>query len=233
MEAKGLDIRTGTTVLEFRAANILRVHAAKSAITEMEARQVIIATGAREQSRAARFIGGNRVTGVMSTGQLQQSVYLKGLKPFARPIIIGGEWVSFSALMTCRHAGIQPQAMLVEDAKIGAPWFFSVGARLRYGARVLTGASAIEIIGKHAVEAIRFMHQGRVRTTACDGVIVSGHFTGEDALFSAGPLADLRASPANFPHHTLLGNVTGPLKTAGRCVAEARQVARLIAGRLS
>ena len=67
-EAKGVDVRTRHTVLEFKSANVLRVHAPHTGIVDMEARHVVLATGARETSRAARFIGGrvarrNRVHG--------------------------------------------------------------------------------------------------------------------------------------------------------------------------
>ena len=42
-------------------------------------------------------------------------------KPFERPVIIGSELVSFSALLTCRHLGIRPVAMIEENsAHLGA-----------------------------------------------------------------------------------------------------------------
>ncbi|MCA0434837.1 MAG: FAD-dependent oxidoreductase [Proteobacteria bacterium] len=232
-DAAGIDIRTATTVLEFRSPHVLRVHTARTAIAEMEARHIVIAAGARESSRAARSIGGNRVPGVMTTGQLQQSVYLQKLKPFTKPVIIGGEWVSFSALMTCKHAGIAPQAMLVEDAKVDAPWFFPIGARLRYGVPVLTSATGIEILGTARVQAVRFQRKGKAQTLPCDGIIVSGHFVGEEALLNAGALTEFRSTPDGFGHITLLGNIAGPLKTAGRCAAEARAAAAGIMERLA
>jgi thioredoxin reductase len=105
--AKGIDIRNASTVLEFTMHKTLRVHSAEG-ISDMSANRVLLATGTRESSRAARLIGGNRLSGVMNTGALQQFVYLKNEKPFSKPVIIGNEWVTFSALMTCKHAGIKP-----------------------------------------------------------------------------------------------------------------------------
>ena len=73
----------------------------------------------RETSRAARLIGGEKPGGVMSTGALQGIVHLNRQRPFQRPVILGTELVAFSALLTCRHAGITPLAM-VEPAT-GSP----------------------------------------------------------------------------------------------------------------
>ena len=49
------------------------------------ARRVLLATGVREASRAARFIGGQRPRGIVSTGALQSMVYLAGKRPFTVP----------------------------------------------------------------------------------------------------------------------------------------------------
>ncbi len=214
-EAKAIDVRTGTTVLNFTSPHVMRLQNADG-ISEMQADHVILATGARESTRASRFIGGARVPQVINTGTLQQLVYLKHMKPFARPVIIGGEWVSFSALMTCNHAGIQPVAMLVEDVKIDAPWFFPLGTKLRYGVSVHTSTRVIAVHGTQHVEAVEVEHHGKRRTIPCDGVIVSGRFVPEDTLF-----ADMQL----HSHVHLAGNATGDLKTAGRCVVEARGIA--------
>ncbi len=214
-EARGVDLRTGTTVLGFTAPQVMRVQNAKG-ISEIAAEHIVLATGARESSRASRLIGGARLPQVMNTGTLQQLVYLKHLKPFSRPVIIGGEWVSFSALMTCNYLGIRPAAMIVEEPNIAAPWFFSWGARLRYGVPVKTTTRLIAINGISAVESVEVERRGGRETIACDGVIVSGKFVPEDPLLT---------NAATTPQVTLVGNVQGELKTAGRCVAEARALA--------
>jgi thioredoxin reductase len=218
-EAQGVDLRTGTTVLGFTAPQIMRVQSAKG-VSEIAAETVILATGARESSRASRLIGGARLPQVMNTGTLQQLVYLKHMKPFLRPVIIGGEWVSFSALMTCHHLGIRPAAMIIEEEWSAAPWFFSWGARLRYGVAVKTLARLIAINGTTAVENIEVERRGGRETIVCDGVIISGKIVPEDALLTQA------AAP---PSVTVVGNAHGVLKTAGRCVTEARQIADRIA----
>src|SRR3546814_14591772 len=79
---------------------------------------LLLATGVRETSRAARLIGGARPLGVVTTGALQSLVYLAGRRPFERPVILGTELVSFSALLTCRHAGIRPDALVEPNPPI-------------------------------------------------------------------------------------------------------------------
>lgn len=218
-EASGIDVRVKHTVLEFKSNTVMRVHAPHTGIVDMEARHVVVATGARESSRAARLIGGTRQTGVMNTGTLQQLVYLKNTKPFTRPVIIGGEWVSFSALMTCKHAGIRPAAIIVEDPAIDAPSIFKWGARLWYRVPVLEAARLVAIHGKTAVEAVEIERKGKLSMIPCDGVIVSGRFVPEDALLKGPvPVSPLRA-----------GNVEGELKTAGKTVLAARAIADQVA----
>lgn len=223
-EASGIDVRTRHTVIAFKSSTVMRVHSAESGIVDMAARQVVLATGARESTRAARFIGGLRSPAVMNTGTLQQLVYLKDTAPFQRPVILGGEWVSFSALMTCHHAGIRPAAMITR--RLEAPGLFRLGARLRYGVPMHLGAEVTSIVGSDTVSGVEIHRNGTRKVIACDGVIVSGQFVPEDALIAAGP-ADVEQSLRKA------GNVQGDLKTAGRCVVEARMVATGIAGALA
>ena len=109
----------------------------RSGLGEIAARRILIATGTRETPRAPRFAGGSRPQGVMTTGALQQHVYLQGFRPFKAPVIVGTEWVSFSAILTCRHLGIRPVAMIEAQARTSAPWPGGPIARLVYGVPVL------------------------------------------------------------------------------------------------
>lgn len=90
-------------------------------IQVLEAQRVLLALGTRETPRAARLVSGTRPWGVFTTGALQQLVYLAGFKPCTRAVIVGSELVSFSNLLTMRHAGIRPLAMLEESASVLAP----------------------------------------------------------------------------------------------------------------
>ena len=232
--AKQIDIRTHTTVLDFTLRGTLRVHSA-TGISDMSAKRILLATGTRESSRAARLIGGNRLAGVINTGTLQQSVYLKNQKPFEQPVIIGSEWVAFSALLTCRHAKIKPTCMITENAKIDAPWIFSIGARAVFGVAVKTKTKLIAIHGHANVEAVEVERGGQRQMVACDGVILAGLHRPESALYANGFLEREGDAPrltdsfkASKPSIFAVGNVMGDLKTAGACAVQGRLAAEAL-----
>jgi thioredoxin reductase len=232
-QTKHLDIRTATTVIGFTLHGTLRVHSA-SGITEIGANNIVLATGTRESSRAARLVGGNKLKGIMNTGELQQRVYLNGEHPFKRPVIIGSEWVSYSTLLTCRHMQLKPVMMLTENSVNAAPSYFAYGARL-LGTKVLQHAKLIAIHGKTNVEAIEIEQSGRTKMVDCDGVILTGKFRSEDALYSNGYLQHEDHAPkvtdsfkTSKPNIYAVGNVLGNLETAGRCMAQGRDLARIL-----
>lgn len=235
---KDLDIRTRTTVLEFTLRGTMRVHSA-TGISEMSATCIILATGTRESSRAARLIGGNKLPGVMNTGTFQQLVYLKHQKPFSNPVIIGSEWVSFSNLLTCRHAKIKPVCMITESANLDAPSYFGLGARLAFGVPVKRNTKLLSINGHEKVESVEVESGGRKETIACDGVIVSGKFRSENALYSSGFIKQENTAPltteiyrTSTPNIYAVGNVLGHLETAGACMLQGRKLASMIASDL-
>ncbi|WP_246715014.1 NAD(P)/FAD-dependent oxidoreductase [Aestuariivirga litoralis] len=232
--AREIDLRTATTVLNFTMSGNLRLHSAKG-IQEMSAGTLVLATGTREASRAARLIGGNKLPGVMNTGELQQRVYLNHEKPFSRPVIIGSEWVSFSSLLTCRHAGMRVQAMITEEASLDAPGIFGLGARLVFGAPVLRKAKLRAILGHKKVEAVEVEQGGTTKQIACDGVIISGKFRSESALYADGFIEREGWAPkvteqfkTSRPNVLAVGNVLGHLERAGTCMLQARELAKVM-----
>lgn len=218
-DAAGLDLRTGTTVLAIEPGGLLRLQDGQG-LAQLQARQVLVATGTRETSRAARLIGGTRPRGVMNTGALQQHVYLRHHRPFERPVILGSELVSFSAILTCRHLGVRPVALLEEGARAAVPGPGGLAARLLFGVPLLTRTRLLAIEGRGQVEAVVIERRGRQRRLACDGVIVSGRFVPEDTLLWNGPAV------------RLAGNVQGRLKTSGNCWREGVAAAEAIAREL-
>ncbi len=204
----------------------------------LKARRVLLATGVRERSRAARLIGGTKPAGVLSTGALQGLVYLDGLKPFQRPVVLGTELVSFSALMTCRHAGIRPVAMIEPGPRILA-WKGASFFPQALGIPLLLETELVRINGRTQVETVELRDRnGGVRIVETDGVIVTGQFLPEVPLLrgshlaidpqSGGPQIDqfMRLSD---PTYFAAGNVLRPVETAGWCWSEGRTAAGLIA----
>jgi NADPH-dependent 2,4-dienoyl-CoA reductase/sulfur reductase-like enzyme len=230
--ASQVEIRTRTTVLELAPEGRIRVQT-HMGVREMQARQILLATGTRETPRSSRLVGGSRpLQGVMNTGALQQHVYFYGNKPFERPVIIGSEWVSYSALLTCRHLGIRPVAMLEEKPSTDAPALGRLIARLAFGVPVRLSARLVAIEGKDKVEAVEVEVAGRASRISCDGVIFTGRFQPELALVPKGSF--LEGLDNNGRDRFLAaGNVLSPLKTSGKCWLEGRKAAEIMKTRLA
>ncbi len=238
--AAGVGIHTGITVTALHPGPRLAVTGptGPGAIT---ARAVLLATGAREASRAQRLIGGTKPGGVLSTGALQGLVYLDGLRPFRRPVVLGSELVAFSALMTCRHLGIAPVAMIEPGSRPIARWPAAVFPRL-LGIPVLLDTAVVAIEGRDQVTGIVVSQDGRERRIAADGVIVSGGFRPEAALLAGSHLASdrLTGGPSvdqfgrcSDRGYFAAGNLLRPIETAGWCWAEGRAAGRVIARALA
>ena len=78
---------------------------------QVDARAIILATGARERPRPARLIPGDRPAGVYTTGQLQNLVHLHHRAVGRRAVVVGAELVSWSAVLTLKHAGCRTALM--------------------------------------------------------------------------------------------------------------------------
>ena len=232
---QSLDVRTATTVLEFNMRGNLHVQSV-AGISELSADKIILATGARETSRAARLIGGNKLPGVMNTGEFQQRVYLNHEKPFERPVIVGSEWISYSNILTCCHAKIKPLAMIAENSQNNAPAHFGWGARIVFQTPTVRNAKLLAIHGNKKVEAVEILENEKTRMIKCDGVIISGKLRSESALYSAGFLERDGDAPkvserflTSRPNVYAVGNVLGKIETAGHCMAQGRALAKVIA----
>lgn len=239
--AAGVQILTGTTVAAIHSGPRLEL-SNDTGLFALQARRVVLATGVREKSRAARLIGGTKPGGVMSTAALQGLVYLNGAAPFRRPIVVGSELVALSALLTCRHAGIRPVAMVEAGAHLMAPQFMGLFPRL-IGVPLYLGTRLHRILGKSWVEAVELLlPSGEIRRMEADGVILSGHFKPEASLLqtshltvdpaSGGPQVDAfgRASDPDF---FAAGNLLRPVETAGWSWQEGVAVARHVEASLN
>lgn len=240
-EAAGVAIHAATTVVGIAPGPRLQL-ATSAGAAELTARRVLLATGVRETSRAARFIGGQRPLGVVSTGALQSLVYLAGKRPFRHPVILGTELVSFSAILTCRHAGIRPIAMIEARHRITARRFAAALPRL-LGMPLHLGTTLESIHGDRRVEGVTLRGpDGTTRELETDGVIVSGAFTPEAALCRLGHLALDRGSGGpvidqfgrcSDPDYFAAGNLLRPVETAGWSWQEGTAAGAVIADSLA
>lgn len=233
----GAVLRLGHAVVGVEAGPRLMV-ATPEGLKLFAPKRVILATGIREATRAARLVGGARPLNVINTGALQDMVYLRGLRPFRRPIVVGTELVSMSAILSCRHAGARPAAVIEsgDRAVVRAP--FSWLPRT-LGIPVLFGTTIEAIAGTEGVEGVTVRRaDGSRQEIACDGVIFTGGFTPEaslargagiaiDIFGSGGPAVDWRGQ-TSMPGVFAAGNTLRGVETAGWCWAEGRAVARSV-----
>ncbi|HKF62674.1 MAG TPA: FAD-dependent oxidoreductase, partial [Dongiaceae bacterium] len=168
--ASGIEIRCRCSVTAIEPGGRIRLLDPERGETSLEARAILLAFGVRETPRSARLVGGDRPWGVVTTGALQQFVYLQKIRPFRRAVVIGSELVAFSALLTLRHAGIEIAAMIEESPHITARRPGDLLARLVLGVPVLISTRLIAIHGLGQVEAVEVEQAGQRRRIACDGV---------------------------------------------------------------
>lgn len=237
----GVAVHTGVTVTALHPGPRLGLSTPEG-VREIAARRVLLCTGVREKSRAARLIGGSKPGGVLSTGALQGLVYLNGRRPFARPVVLGSELISFSALLTCRHMGIRPAAMVEPGPRATARWPSALLPRL-LGVPLLLETEIEAIHGAERVsEVVLRGRDGATRTLAADGVVVSGQFLPEATLArashlsvdpaSGGPVID-QFGRCSDPAYFAAGNLLRPVETAGWSWAEGRAAGRAIAQSLA
>ncbi len=82
----GVELRLGCSVVAIDHEGEIAVTCASDrGLFKIVAKRVILATGVRETSRAARLISGDRPLGVLNTGALQAYAYLRDMTPFRRP----------------------------------------------------------------------------------------------------------------------------------------------------
>lgn len=233
----GVEMRAGTSVVALNPG--ARIDAFdENGPLEVEAGRALIATGARETSRAGRLVSGDRPVGVITTGSLQHYIYMESLRPFRRPVIVGTELVSLSAVLTCLKAGIRPVAVVEPGPRPTARRPLALFPRLS-GIPMHYGAAIADIRGRQRVEAVVLrLGDGSLAELECDGVLFTGCFMPESALVrashleldegSGGPAID-QFGRCSDPAYFAAGNVLRPIETAGWSFREGRSIATVVA----
>jgi len=236
VEKFDIDVRYGHSVAHLgeRGELLVSNHAGLETLT---GKRILVTTGVRETTRAARMVTGDRPVGVLTTGSLQSYVAFHNMMPFKRPVIVGSELVTLSAIWTCLGHGARPVAVLEprSHALVGAPlnWFPTM-----IGIPFHRGAEIVDIVGRGRVEAVKIRRGAGIETLECDGVLFSGQFTPEASLFetsglavdwgSAGPAVDQDGRCEN-PYYFAAGNILRAVETGGWAFREGRSVGRALA----
>ena len=243
----GAELRPGTTVTGWETADVdgqagscTVTLTSAGGIETVRAAAVLLATGCRERPRAARLVPGDRPAGVMTTGELQQRVYLDHERLAGRALVIGAEHVSFSAAVTLAHAGAQVVALVTEYERQQSYAAFRVGAALRWRVPVWTACAVRRVIGRGRLAGVEVadVRTGAARFVPCDTVVFTGDWIPDHELArlaglamdpgTRGPVVDttLETSAAGV---FAAGNLVHAAETADIAALSGRHAARHIA----
>jgi thioredoxin reductase len=243
--AAGVELRIETMVTGWSPGGPLELTGPHGS-ERLEPAAVVLATGCRERPRSARLVPGSRPEGVMTTGTLQQLVYLKRRSPGTRALVVGAEHVSFSALLTLAHGGARAAGMVTELPRHQSLALFRAGAAVRFHTPLWTRTAVASIHGRPRVEEVELvdLDSGALRTLACDTVVFTADWIPDHELAvmaglamdrgTRGPVVDsgLRTSrPGVFAAGNLLhGAETADVAALGGSHAGAAAAAYLAGG---
>ncbi|HEX5896009.1 MAG TPA: NAD(P)/FAD-dependent oxidoreductase [Thermoleophilaceae bacterium] len=241
--AAGAELRTETMVTGWSPGGPLELTGPLGR-ERVEPAAVVLATGCRERPRSARLVPGSRPAGVITTGTLQQLVYLKGLSPGTRALVVGAEHVSFSALLTLVHGGARAVGMVTELPRHQSLALFRAGAALRFRAPVWTRTAVSAIHGRPRVEEVELtdLDSGATRRVACDTVVFTADWIPDHELAvmaglamdagTRGPAVDA-ALRTSRPGVFAAGNLLHGAETADVAALGGRHAGALAAAFLS
>ncbi len=255
--AAGADVRPGTTVTGLEpgpGGSQLVTLTSAGGIETVRAAAVLLATGCRERPRAARLVPGDRPAGVMTTGELQQRVYLGGERRPGRALVAGAEHVSFSAAVTLAHAGADVVALVTEHERQQSYAAFRLGAAVRWRIPVWTRAAVSRITGSRitgsrisgrgrlAGAEVTDLRTGATRFVPCETVVFTGDWIPDHELArraglvldpgTRGPAVDT-ALATSVPGVFAAGNLVHAAETADIAALSGRHAARQIAAFLA
>jgi len=202
----------------------------------IDARAVVLASGARERPRAARLVPGDRPEGIFTTGQLQNHVHLHHQPAGTRAVVVGAELVSWSAVLTLRAAGCRAVLLTTEYARPECYAAVTAAGRLGLGVPVARRTRVTRVIGRDRVRAVELEHlgTGKRRTFACDTVVFTGNWIPDHELARLrgieidpqhrGPAVDsaLRTTAEGI---FAAGNLLHPVDTADIAALDGQHVA--------
>jgi len=221
--AAGVELRLGHSVFS---------------LDDLDADAIVLATGARERPRSARLVPGDRPMGILTTGSLQQ-LAMKRERVGTRAVIVGAEHVSFSAVLTLRHVGCRPIAMVTPLPHHQTYGVLKLATATIHRVPVLTGVDVAEIVGKRRVERV-VLSDGRV--IRCDTVVFTGGWIPDNELSRRsglemdpvikGPVVDtsFRTSRRDV---FAIGNLVHRVAAADRCALDGKAVAAAVVGSIA
>jgi thioredoxin reductase len=212
-------------------------------IETVAVRAVLLATGCRERPRSARLVPGDRPPGIMTTGELQQRVYLGGQQLPGRALVVGAEHVSFSAMVTLEHAGADVLALVTDQPHQQSYAAFALAARLRWRVPVWTSTAVRRIDGRSRLAGVELaeLRTGATRLVECDTIVFTGDWIPDHELArmaglvidsgTRGPAVDMGLQTSVSSLYAA-GNLVHAAETADIAALSGRHAARQIAAAL-
>jgi len=207
-------------------------------IQKYVANKTVLALGARETPRPSRFISGIRSPNIITTGALQRFIYMHDRAPFKSAVIIGSEVVSFSALMSAKHAGIEIKALIEEENSINSFSILKPLCELFLRIPVKVGYKIKSIDGyDKQIQSVNISKDGIDEIIDCDGVIFSGKFTPESSVlkdsftgfnFTNNSVYVSQTFQTTQKNFFAVGNVLRGALTAFKCYFEGKKLAKFI-----
>jgi thioredoxin reductase len=236
--AAGVELRAETTALSWLSPTSM-VTTSPRGLDQVSAHAVLLATGCRERPRAARLIAGTRPHGVLTTGSLQQLVYLQGVRAGRRAVVVGAEHVSFSAVHTLTSTGTEVVAMVTELPAHQSYEPFRWATAWWHDVPILTRCKVTRIDGARRVEGVEICDEatGDRSRIECDTVVFTGDWIPDHELArlgglelddgTRGPSVDLRLRTSQ-PGVFAAGNLLHGAETADVSALDGRHAARAI-----
>lgn len=234
--AAGAAIRTNATVTGW-VDDMTVVVTAPQGRSAVRAGAIVLATGARERARPALLIPGDRPSGVYTTGQLQNLIHLKHRAVGQRAVVVGAELVSYSAVLTLKHAGCQTVLMTTTYPSPESYGLFNLAARTPLvDVRIACRTRVVRVIGKPVVTGVEIedLDTGARRVVHCDTVVFTGQWIPDHELArtagltidpgTLGPVVDT-ALRTSRPGVFAVGNLLHPVDTADIAALDGRHVA--------
>lgn len=242
----GAEILTGAMVTHWGGDGALEV-TSPAGLSSVRADAILLATGARERPRSARLVPGGRPAGVYNTGELQNAVHLHHRGVGKRAVVVGGELVSWSAVLTLKEAGCHTEALVTRYPRPESYGLFNVGGRIALRPGIVTGHRVTRVIGRHEVTGVEVedLASRQRRVIECDTVVFTGDWIPDNELARAaglcldagtkGPVVDALGR-TDEEGLFAAGNMVHPVDTADVAALggkhAAGSIARYLAGRL-
>ena len=179
----------------------------------------------------------------MTTGELQQRVYLGGERLAGRALVVGAEHVSFSAALTLAHAGADVVALVTEHERQQSYAAFRFGAAVRWRVPVWTSSAVRRIAGRGRLEGVEVadVRTGAARFVPCELVVFTGDWIPDHELArlaglamdpgTRGPVVDTTLA-TSLAGVFAAGNLVHAAETADIAALSGRHAARHIAAAL-